>query len=33
MNFCEPTLAIYKPLIGEGKVAQEVDHYEEFDEV
>jgi hypothetical protein len=34
MNFCEQTLAIYKPSpTGEGQVAQEEDYYEEFDEV
>jgi hypothetical protein len=33
MNFCELTLAIYKPPIGEEQVAQEEDYYEVFDEV
>jgi hypothetical protein len=34
MNFCELTLAIYKPSpIGEEQVAQEEYYYEEFDEV
>jgi hypothetical protein len=33
MNFCELSLAIYKPPIGEEHVAQEEDYYEKFDEV
>jgi hypothetical protein len=33
MIFCELTLEIYKPPIGEEQVAQEEDYYEEFDEV
>jgi hypothetical protein len=33
INFCELTLAIYKPPTGEEQVAQEEDYYEEFDEV
>jgi hypothetical protein len=33
MNFCELTLAIYKPPIVEEQVAHEEEYYEEFDEV
>jgi hypothetical protein len=33
MNFCELTLAINPPSIGEEQVAPEEDYYEEFDEV
>jgi hypothetical protein len=33
MNFCELTLATYKPPTGEEQVAQEEDYYEEFDKV
>jgi hypothetical protein len=33
MIFCELTLAIYKPPIGEEQVSQEEGYYEEYEQV